>query len=160
MSKPAQTVTVCCIPLCNWLAVRPHNKHIIYGQLTHQAKLTVETMDTSAVRGPHSPSVLLPHTLPGLNYAITASGLDAEYQWFQASAITTSGCSSVAALWLIFGNFLLGLRQSSRSGLLFMETSWWSGGRGFEGGFNSSNSINMIWPLKSPVGFKFCSSSH
>ncbi len=56
---------------------------------------------------PHPPCVLLSHTLPRLNCAITALGLDAEYQWFQASTITTFGCSSVASLWLTFKIFLL-----------------------------------------------------
>lgn len=56
-------------------------------------------------------SMLPLHTLPVLNYAITAWGLAVEYQWFQASAITTSGCSSVAAFSLIFKDFFLGSRH-------------------------------------------------
>lgn len=94
------------IPERNWLTVRPHDT-LIYGRRAHRAKLRAETMDTSAVRGPHSPSVSLPHTLAGLNYAITAWRLYAEYQWFQARAITTFGWSSDAALWLTLNIFFL-----------------------------------------------------
>lgn len=145
MSEPALAVTVCCIPECNWLTVRSHNKHIIYGRLAHQAKLTAETMDISAVRGPHSPSVPLPHTLPGLNYAITAWGLDVEYQWFQARAITTFGCSSDAALWLTLNIFFLDGDISSHHDQV--NRSWRHPDCAACGG----DGKNAIWPSKSIV---------
>lgn len=58
------------------------------------------------------------HRLPGLNYAITASDLDAEYQWFQASVVTTFGCSSFTAMWLHLKTFLWDWDTDSLA-------SWW-----------------------------------